>query len=358
MSDPIVALDARLVQTQATGDSTYWTGLLYGLAAKRQGVRFLLYSNQPKPPEIPDSPEFTWIELNSRRSRWWSLFRFPLHARRAGANVLHTQYNLSPLAGKGGVTTIHDLSFFIGPDWFRNVDRVLLQRFVPASARRAGRVIAVSETTRKDIATYIPGVEFRVRVVGEAAHPTLKAVSTDQAKATVRESFGLEGDYLLTVGTRWPRKNFALAEAAISQIERTDVPLVVTGKAGWDTETENPRIRRVGYVSQDQLAALYGASSLYLIPSHYEGFGLTMLEAFRCGAPVLSSQGGALPEVAGDAAEMVPSWEPADWTSAINRLLADSGKLEGLRIRGREREKEFTWEAAAQATVNVYRELF
>ncbi len=72
----------------------------------------------------------------------------------------------------------------------------------------------------------------------------------------------------------------------------------------------------------------------------------------------LSSQGGALPEVAGDAAKMVPSWEPADWTSAINRLLADSGKLEGLRIRGREREKEFTWEAAAQATVNVYRELF
>src|SRR5579885_1319148 len=112
---PQIAIDARLVGGQSTGDSTYWLGLLTGLSRINTNFRFLLFSNAPRPPGIPESPAFQWVRLPSRNSRWWSLVRFPLLARRMNADALHTQYSLSPLAGSIGITTIHDVSFFIGP---------------------------------------------------------------------------------------------------------------------------------------------------------------------------------------------------------------------------------------------------
>src|SRR5687767_6719140 len=121
----LVAIDARLVGGTATGDSTYWLGLLYGLSQIATDFKFLLISNAKAPPKIPQSDNFRWMTVPARSNRWWSLVRFPLAARKAGAGVSHTQYNLSPLVGRSGITTIHDVSFFIGPEWFQPKDRFL-----------------------------------------------------------------------------------------------------------------------------------------------------------------------------------------------------------------------------------------
>jgi glycosyltransferase involved in cell wall biosynthesis len=110
-------------------------------------------------------------------------------------------------------------------------------------------------------------------------------------------------------------------------------------------------------VSNEQLASLYTAADLYLAPSRHEGFGVPLLEAFRCGCPVVCSTGGALPEVASDAAEVVDSWEPSVWTERIQGLLGDSGKLNELRRRGFEREKEFSWVDSARRLCDLYREV-
>ncbi|MFN3685070.1 MAG: hypothetical protein ACK41F_14215, partial [Fimbriimonadaceae bacterium] len=101
-----VALDVRLVQRPSTGDSTYWLGLLHGLCRIGTPIEFLLFSNAPQPRGIPMPPGASWVQLSSRSERWWSFVAFPLAARRMGAEVLHTQYSLSPLAGRRGVTTI------------------------------------------------------------------------------------------------------------------------------------------------------------------------------------------------------------------------------------------------------------
>jgi glycosyltransferase involved in cell wall biosynthesis len=133
--------------------------------------------------------------------------------------------------------------------------------------------------------------------------------------------------------------------------------LVVTGKPGWGEESAGAHVQTVGYVSNDDLCALYSGASIYLAPSRHEGFGIPIIEAFACGCPVVCSSGGALPEVAGDAAVVESSWEPEHWSTTIRGLLDDSGKLHELRRRGFERVKMFDWVESARRTADVYREV-
>ncbi len=355
---PKIAIDARLLGGQSTGDSTYWTGLLLGLSRVNANFRFLLFSNARKPQGIPESENFQWIRIPARSSRWWSLTRFPLNARRMGAGAIHTQYSLSPLAGKTGITTVHDISFMIGPQWFKPKDRTILRTTVPSSIKRAARVITVSETSRKEIQERFPFSGQKVRVTYLAAHPAILPQKKLAAKNGLKKSLKLEGPFVLSVGTKWPRKNMQLAVSAMEMLPaELGHKLVLTGKEGWGEQCENGRVISTGYVSFDQLSALYSAADLYLAPSRHEGFGIPLIEAFECGCPVLCSSGGALPEVAGDGAQVESSWEAADWARDIQALLGDSSKLEELRTRGLERAKRFTWEETARKTLEVYKEV-
>jgi glycosyltransferase involved in cell wall biosynthesis len=352
LSPSTVAIDARLAAGTSTGDSSYWTGLLYGLSKLDLDLRFLLISNAVRPPGIPESPSFSWVHLPAKSSRWWSYVQFPIHARKLGADVIHTQYSLSPLVGHRGVTTIHDVSFFIGPEWFRPRDRMILSKTVPASVKRARRVIAVSNTCAGEIERYIPAAKGKTTAIYNGLPPWVQKV--DNPKPAL-EKLGVGQPYMLTVGTQWPRKNMKLAIDAAREVE--GYPLVVTGKAGWGEQAAGDHVKAVGYVSNEELCALYSGASLYLAPSLHEGFGIPVIEGFACGCPVLCSTGGALPEVAGDAAQVEPTWEPAHWTDSIRSLLADSSKLDELRRRGFERVKQFDWIESARQTVNVYREI-
>lgn len=359
MNRPIVALDARLVGRQSTGDTTYWTGLIGGLMRLESDTEYLLFSNAPRPQEIPEHPRFHWLSVESRRERWWSMLRFPLAARRRQASVIHVQYNLSPLVSHGGITTVHDLSFYADPSWFQPRDRLLLQRFVPPSCRRADRVLTVSEFSKGEIHRWIPGVEGRVVVTPNACGDSVCRVPRDEAAGRVLAELGIESPYILAVGTRWPRKNMDLAVRACEALS-TDLPhrLVVTGKAGWGEELAGSRTVFPGYVSQDQLNALYSAADLFLAPALYEGFGITVLEAFRCGCPVLASPCDAHREISGQAAMIAPSFEVGVWTRAIEELLIrDSSKLISMRQLGFKQEQRFSWTESAAITERVYREV-
>ncbi|MCH8980257.1 MAG: hypothetical protein IH945_13615, partial [Armatimonadetes bacterium] len=249
MSVPLVALDARQLTERSTGDTSYWRGLVGGLAEVDTGLGFLLYSNAQRPSWIPEDDRFAWIVLPGG-GRWWSLYSFPTDALRRGARAIHTQYNLSPLAGKIGVTTIHDVSFFIGPEWFGWRDRLILRSQVPGSVARAARVITVSETSRLEIERFMPAAAGKVRVTYNALGDNINPLPAEDAERTVRRELGIDGPYLLSVGTRWPRKNMRLAIEAAGLLPGS-VPhkLVVTGKAGWGELPPSDRRVFTGYVS-------------------------------------------------------------------------------------------------------------
>ncbi len=338
-----MAIDARLVGGNSTGDSTYWTCLVQALIQSPDCPSLRLYSDKPKP-NLPFLANVEWVHLPAKNSRWWSLVAFPLAARHG---LVHTQYTLSPLV-RNGITTIHDVSFFVGPEWFQPRDRLLLQRTIPASARRAKRIITVSETSRAEIERFIPVARGKVDVTPLACPPWIQRTS---------EPSGIDGPYVLTVSTRWPRKNMSLAVEAMSLLpESIPHKLVLTGKHGWGSSDLGARGIATGYVSEERLSALYSHASLYLSPSRHEGFGIPVLEAMRCGCPVLASTGGALPETVGNAGIIEPSWDPKDWAKQIEFLLSNPQELDSLKTKGHTHEQKFTWRETARKTTNAYKE--
>ncbi len=352
----IAAIDARLISSRSTGDSAYWVGLAHGLARlPHPDLKLLLISNAPRPQEIPDDPRFEWVCAPGGSGRWWSMARFPAIARRRGASIAHTQYSVSPLLGRKGISTFHDVSFMIDPAWFPAKDAQVLRLALRLAAKSAGRIITVSETSREEIHQAEPRLKGRVEAVWNALPVTFPRLEEEEAAALRQEAEAPES-YCLTVGTRWPRKNMDLAVQAMDRLP-SSLPhrLLVTGKAGWGSQELGARGRATGWVDDRTLAALYQGASLYLAPSRHEGFGIPLLEAFASGCPVLCGRGGAMPEVAGGAAKLAASYDAGVWAEEIGRLLADPGERSDLAALGRERLGAFSWEASAALTWAVYK---
>ncbi len=346
-----VAIDARLIGGTSTGDSTYWTCFIQSFVENYPEVELAFISNQERPINVPFLAKSSWIVAPAKSSRWWSMVTFPLLARKLGANITHGQYGISPLC-RNGISTVHDVSFMVNPAWFSKRDQVLLQTGVRVATKSAKRIITVSETSKKEIDRYFPGAVAKTRVAYNACPPWIQKQEDDQ----IDHALGIKNEYLLTVGTNWARKNMQLALTSTAlQCKELNMKLVVTGKQS--NELGGEHVISTGYVETNQLCALYTGAKMTLAPSLHEGFGITLLEAMRCGSPVLCGPGGAMPEVAGTAGFVMPDYDPLTWATAIGKLLRDPSKLKELVAKGTEREREFTWAQSAQAHYDVYREL-
>jgi glycosyltransferase involved in cell wall biosynthesis len=349
-----VALDARLIAGTNTGDSTYWSCLLNALLQVSPETEFALITNTQTDVKVPLGANARTIHTLARSGAWWSLVKFPLAARKLGSHVTHTQYSLSPLI-RNGITTIHDVSFFIGPEWFTEKDRNNLQKRIPVSVKIAKRIITVSDTSRKEMHRFLPESREKIRVAHNAC-PDWVQPSNDTTALT---RLSIKPPYVLTVGTQWDRKNMNLAVTAMRLYNAQPgvIPhkLVVTGK--FRDKINDSHVVQTGYVDQGDLNSLYSQASLYLAPSLHEGFGIPILEAFRCGTPVLCGYGGAMPEVAGDAGLVASDYAAETWAGLIQELLNNPSKLSEMRERGYAREKEFTWEKSARVHLATYSEI-
>ena len=270
----------------------------------------------------------------------WYRVGLPLAAR--GADVLHCPTVRAPLRTAAPlVVTVHDLAVLRHPDTFNRWTRAYSRAFVPTVVRRAARVIAVSEFTKRELVELLDVDERRVRVIPNGAADVFAAEGPSEA-----------GEYVLAVGTLEPRKNLhRVAEAA----RRAGVELRVVGARGWgDIDVRGDGVRWLGEVADAELAALYRGARCVAYVSLYEGFGLPVLEAMACGAPVVTAAAGALEELADGAAVLVDPLDPA----AIAAAFAEADRRrDELGRRGVERAKRFTWDAAAAATAEVYREV-
>jgi glycosyltransferase involved in cell wall biosynthesis len=286
-----------------------------------------------------------------------------------GADVFHATEHLLPrLRRIRSVFTLHDLIFRFDPGSHLPLNRIYLNTMMPRFLRAADVVIAVSECSKRDAVRLYSTPAEKIHVIAEGVEARFSPAADSQLEA-IRQKHHLPKRFVLCVGTIEPRKNLpTLFEAMASRRERGLElwPLVIAGKPGWLYE---PILRRIaelnlqdwthmtGFFPDEDLPALYSAATVLAMPSRYEGFGLPVLEAMACGTPVVCSDTSSLPEVAGDAALLVPPEDVQGWAEAISRLWADDALRAQMRERGLAQAARFTWENAARQTAEIYRHL-
>ena len=271
----------------------------------------------------------------------WYPVGLPRAARRARVDVLHCTTYRGPLGSRPpAVVTVHDLAVFRHPEAFPRWTRTYGRVVVPHMIRAARRVIAVSEFTRRELVEVLCVPEERIRVIPNAVDEEFRP-----------DGPAAEGDYVLAVGTLEPRKNFELlGEAA----RLAGLELRVVGAPGWgDVSVNGSGVHWLGELPDDELARLYRGARCFAYPSLYEGFGIPILEAMACGAPVVTSAGGATEEVAGGAAVLVDPRDPGEIARGIAEAAA---RRDELRRLGLERARRADWASVAAQTVGVYRE--
>jgi glycosyltransferase involved in cell wall biosynthesis len=274
----------------------------------------------------------------------WYLGALPARARRDGVDVLHCPTQRAPVRSQVPlVVTFHDLAVLRHPETFNRWTRTYSRLGLPRVARAARRLIAVSEFTRRELHELLDVPQDKVRVIPNAVGPPF-ALDGEAAA----------GDYVLAVSTLEPRKNLPRLVDAFQRAHLNGCRLLVAGARGWgDVRLEGDGVSLLGEVGDEELARLYRGARCVAYVSLYEGFGLPVLEAMACGAPVVAARNPAAEEVSGGAAVLVDPLDP----DAIAAGLAEAvDRRDELRAQGLERASAFSWTDAAHATVEVYRE--
>jgi glycosyltransferase involved in cell wall biosynthesis len=298
----------------------------------------------------------------------WEQFALPFALRRARIDLLHAMAFAGPLAiSIPWVVTVYDLSFMRYPHSFNAANRIYLTWAVRNSLRRANRIIAISESTRRDLISKFGAPADRIAVVYCGSDPVFTPSCNQAEIDALRARRGLPEKIILHVGTIEPRKNIPRLVRAFARAKRAaQLPhrLVLIGARGWKyaevdqaIEQENMKddVVFAGYVPQEELPLWYRAADLLVYPSLYEGFGLPPLDAMASGTPVVVSNTSSLPEVVGDAAiQVAPEDEPA-LADAIVRAINNNALREQMIARGLTQAAKFSWARAARETVEVYR---
>jgi glycosyltransferase involved in cell wall biosynthesis len=245
---------------------------------------------------------------------------------------------------------------------------VYLNTFAPPSLRRADRVITISEDARRDVIELCGVPPERVTTILLAADDRFQPAPADEITA-FRALHGLPERFVLYLGTLQPRKNIETLVRAYAQLRNEgsdNHALVIAGGRGWQFDSIFNLIRELGieafvhlpgFVPDDEQPLWYSSATVFAFPSRYEGFGLPLLEAMACGAPVVSSSASSLPEVVGDAGMLVDPSDVEGWCSALHQLLEDEPRRAALAAAGRGRAQAFSWRRMAAETVQVYREV-
>jgi glycosyltransferase involved in cell wall biosynthesis len=276
-------------------------------------------------------------------------------------DVVHTPSLLVPPSSRAPlVVTIHDISFRLFPRYHSRWPRAIAELGLRRAVSHADAIITDARSTADDLIRHTRAPASKLHVVPIAADPVFRPLDDPE----ILRKYGIDAPYLLFVGTFEPRKNILAIVEAFAELPDRSVKLVLTGAAGWLLEDMGARVAELklqdrviftGYVPDESIAALMSSSLGFVYPSWYEGFGLPVLEAMQCGAPVITSCVSSLPEVVGDAALQVAPDDAAALRSAMARIVSEPGLREELRGRGLARAAQFSWKETARMTAEVYR---
>ena len=365
-----VLVDATAVPADRGGVGRYVDGLLAALAELSADVAIVCqrsdaerYGRIAQEARVVAGP----AAIAHRPARLaWEQTGLPLVAQQVEADVVHSPHYTMPLrSGRPVVVTVHDATFFTEPSLHSTVKGTFFRSATRTALRRAARVVVPSKATRDEVIRVLDADPTKIDVAYHGVDPRTFHLPTDAETSRVQSRLGLGNQpYIAFLGMLEPRKNVpALIRGWVQAFRDHPQPpaLVLAGGAGWDDQVEGTvaavpshlRVLRPGYLRFTDLPGYLGGARIVAYPSHGEGFGLPVLEAMACGAPVLTTQRLSLPEVGGDA---VAYTEPDDASiaAALAALYDDDDRRAALRAAGHQRSLEFTWAASAEAHLASY----
>lgn len=363
-----LALDARLTYyRRESGIGQYIVHLAERLPRLDPARRYTILHSRKDAIDLAAAP-------NARRFNLWtpSHHRFeqialPVELSRARLDLLHSPDFIPPFRGRHKrVITVHDLTFLRYPQFLTAESRRYYNAQIARAVSIADRILADSHATKADLVDLLGVPADKISVVWLAADERFRPLSPAEARPRL-EALGLPEVYLLFVGTFEPRKNVAglLAAYRLLLDREPGAPrLVIAGRRGWLFDEALAQIDRLGLrerivlldaPSDADLLALYNGATALALPSYYEGFGLPVLEAMACGAPVVISDRGSLPEIAGEAALVADPDDPGALATALQRVSFEDDLRSELRRKGLARAAEFSWERCARETLAAYK---
>jgi len=346
------------------GPATYATELVRALAARQApALDYVVLTDGPEAFEGLGL-EVVHLALASPYGQpAWDHVRVPVALRRVGADLYHGTKGVVPLRCPcPAVVTVHDLAVYHHPASFARLQRWHLRAHTPGAVRRARVVLTVSEHAAADLRARFPRAAAKVRAIPNGVGQGFRPVNDARLLAEFRTRYGLgSGPLVAYLGTLQPRKNVEMVAAAFARVVRRhpNAELVLAGRIrpGYRPAVSGGRVRLTGPLPTADLPLFYGAAAVFVSPSFYEGFGLTLLEAMACGCPVIALRRSAVPEVVGEAGVLLNDANEEALAGAIDRVLGEPATAAELRTRGLERARSFPWWRTAAAVEAAYLEL-
>lgn len=306
----------------------------------------------------------TRLPTDNRAARIvWEQAVWPFEARRDGLTLMHSMAFAMPrLAPCPVVVTIYDLSFVENPEAFPAAQRRYLRHETAYSCAHAARLVAISESGRRDIHRHFGVPLERIDVVTPGVDDCYHPLPADQV-AAFRQEKGLPDTFILHVGTLQPRKNIPTLLDALARLERPDVALVLVGGRGWIYEEIfarvqalglADRVRFAGYVEDEELPLWYNAAAVLAFPSFYEGFGMPVADALACGTPVVAAATSSIPEAGGDVALYFEPRDADELAERLRQALDDPRVRSNARATGPTHAARFSWARSGAEMTAVY----
>lgn len=367
----LLAFDATTIRGNKTGVGYYTARLLERLTTVGEADNpideLLVLSNHEL--HIPEIPRCRVLREGRFPLRAvWMQAVLPFVLARTRPDLCHFTNFLGPyFTDLPYVVTVHDMTLELLPSCHRWRKRLLTRALSPEIARRARLIITPSQSARTDLARLFRIPQEKIRAIPHAPDSNFQPRCDRESLALIEKRYGVRRPYLLYVGTLEPRKNLGRAATAFSRIAGRfpEHRFYLAGDLGWQSKAlirtlealpHRDRIQRLGYVAEEDLAALYSNAELFVYPSLYEGFGFPVVEAMACGVPVLTSDTSSLTEIARGAAFLVDPYDVESIAASMEQGLSDEHERQRSRSAGLARARSFSWEQTARETLAVYEE--